>query len=306
MFAFIVRRLLLTVPVVWIVITLVFGLIHWVPGDPVAQMLGEGSSVAQVEQLRHDLGLDRPILEQYRIYLRGVIRGDLGKSVRNQEPVLRSIANRYPATIELGIAAAIFSILIAVPFGVVGAVRRGRAADRVVSFASLLGVSLPNFALGPLLILFFSIMLGLFPVSGRDGLLHLILPALTLGSGLAATTTRMVRGSMLEEIRQDYVRTARAKGLSERAVLFGHALRNGLIPVITTLGLQAGMLLTGAIITETIFSWPGLGRLTFQAMSARDYPLVQGCILTIALSYVLVNLITDLLYSVVDPRIRYE
>jgi peptide/nickel transport system permease protein len=198
------------------------------------------------------------------------------------------------------------SILIAVPFGVVGAVRRGRAADKVVSFASLLGVSLPNFALGPMLILLFSIGLGLLPVSGRDGFLNLILPALTLGSGLAATTTRMVRGSMLEEIRQDYVRTARAKGLGERAVLFRHALRNGLIPVITVLGLQAGVLLAGAIITETIFSWPGLGRLTIQAINARDYPLIQGCILTIAVSYILVNLATDVLYSVVDPRIRYD
>jgi peptide/nickel transport system permease protein len=175
-----------------------------------------------------------------------------------------------------------------------------------VSLVSLFGVSLPNFALGPMLILLFSITLGLLPVSGRDGFLHLILPALTLGGGLAATTTRMVRGSMLEEIRQDYVRTARAKGLGERTVLFGHALRNGLIPVITVLGLQAGMLLAGAIVTEMIFSWPGLGRLTFQAISARDYPLVQGCILTIALTYIFINLVTDLLYSVVDPRIRYD
>jgi peptide/nickel transport system permease protein len=306
MLAFIARRLLLTLPVVWIVITLVFGLIHMVPGDPVAQMLGEGASVTQVERMRHELGLDRPVLEQYRTYMMGIVRGDLGTSFRNQESVARSIVARYPATIELAIASAIFSILVAVPFGVIGAIRRGRAADRVVSFASLLGVSLPNFALGPMLILLFSIMLGLLPGSGRDGFSHLILPALTLGGGLAATTTRMVRGSMLEEIRQDYVRTARAKGLNERAVLFGHALRNGLIPVITVLGLQAGGLLAGAIITETVFSWPGLGRLTIQAINARDYPLVQGCILTIALTYILINLATDVLYSVVDPRIRYD
>ena len=306
MFAFILRRLLLTVPVVWVVITLVFGLIHVVPGDPVAQMLGEGASSTEVGRLRHELGLDQPVLEQYRVYMMGVLRGDLGYSFRNQESVTRSIMSRYPATIELSAAAAVFSILVAVPFGIVGAVRRGRAADRFVSLVSLLGVSLPNFALGPMLILLFSITLGLLPVSGRDGFLHLILPALTLGGGLAATTTRMVRGSMLEEIRQDYVRTARAKGLAERTVLFGHALRNGLIPVITVLGLQAGMLLAGAIVTEMIFSWPGLGRLTFQAISARDYPLVQGCILTIALTYIFINLVTDLLYSVVDPRIRYD
>ena len=306
MLAFILRRLLLTLPVVWIVVTLVFGLIHMVPGDPVAQMLGESASVTQVERLRHELGLDRPVLEQYRTYMTGVLHGDLGNSFRNQEPVARSILGRYPATLELLVASIVFSVLLAVPFGVLGAIRRGRAADRFVSFASLLGVSLPNFALGPMLILLFSIVLGLLPVSGRGDFLHLILPALTLGGGLAATTTRMVRGSMLEEIRQDYVRTARAKGLNERSVLFGHALRNGLIPVITVLGLQAGMLLAGAIITETIFSWPGLGRLTYQAISARDYPLVQGCILTIALTYILINLATDVLYSVVDPRIRYD
>jgi ABC-type dipeptide/oligopeptide/nickel transport system permease component len=306
MFAFIVRRLLLTVPVVWIVVTLVFGLIHMVPGDPIAQMLGEGASVTQVERLRHELGLDRPVLEQYRDYIKGVLHGDLGTSFRNQEPVTRSIIDRYPATVELAIASAVFSLLVAIPLGVVGAIRRGRAADRFVGLATLLGVSLPNFALGPMLILALSIMLGLLPVSGRDGFSHLILPAITLGGGLAATTTRMVRGSMLEEIQQDYVRTARAKGLNEKVVLFKHALRNGLIPVITVFGLQAGMLLAGAFITETIFSWPGLGRLTVQAINARDYPLIQGCILTIALTYILINLATDVLYSVVDPRIRYE
>jgi len=306
MFAFIVRRLLLTLPVVWIVVTLVFGLIHMVPGDPVAQMLGEGASITEVARLRHDLGLDRTILDQYRTYIAGILHGDLGNSFRNQEPVISSILSRYPATIQLAIAAMIFSVALSVPFGVLSAIRRGRSADRFIGFVSLLGVSLPNFALGPMLILLFSIVIGLLPVSGRDGFSHLVLPAVTLGGGIAAVMTRMVRGSMLEEIRQDYVRTARAKGLHESAVLFGHALRNGLIPLITILGLQAGMLLTGAIITEKIYSWPGLGQLTFQAISARDYPLVQGCILTIALTYILINLATDVLYSVVDPRIRYD
>jgi len=306
MLTFVVRRLLLTLPVVWIVVTLVFGLIHMVPGDPVAQMLGEGASVAEVQGLRHELGLDRPVLDQYRTYMTGLLHADLGISFRNQETVASSILDRYPATLELAVASLIFSIIVSVPFGVISAVRRGRAADKAISFLSLFGVSLPNFALGPLLILLFSIMLGLFPVSGRDGFSHLVLPAVTLGGGFAAVMTRMVRGSMLEEIRQDYVRTARAKGLAERAVLFGHALRNGLLPVITLLGLNSGGLLAGAIITEMIFSWPGLGRLTFQAISARDYPLVQGCILTISLTYVLINLATDVLYSVVDPRIRYD
>src|SRR3989441_1352931 len=306
MLAFIVRRLLLTLPVVWVVVTLVFGLIHMVPGDPVAQMLGEGASVAEIEGLRHDLGLDRPVLEQYWTYVTGLLHGDLGVSFRNQQTVAASILERYPATVELAVASMIFSVIVSVPFGVISAVRRGRAADRAISFVSLFGVSLPNFALGPILILFFSIMLGLFPVSGRDGLSHLILPAVTLGGGSAAIMTRMVRGSMLEEIGQDYVRTARAKGLAESAILFGHALRNGLLPVVTLLGLNAGALLAGALITETIFSWPGLGRLTIQAIFARDYPLVQGCILAIALTYILINLCTDVVYSVVDPRIRYD
>jgi ABC-type dipeptide/oligopeptide/nickel transport system permease component len=306
MFAFIVRRLALTLPVVWIVVTLVFALIHFVPGDPVAQMLGEGASVTEVERLRHELGLDRPFFEQYRTYMMGVFRGDLGMSFRNQQSVTSAILARYPATIELAGAATIFSLILAIPLGVLAAIRRGRGADRAVSFFTLLGVSLPNFALGPMLILLFSITLGLLPVSGRGGFSHLLLPAVTLGGALAAITTRMVRGSMLEEIKQDYVRTARAKGLTERIVLFKHAFMNGLIPVITVLGLQAGTLLAGAIITERIFSWPGLGRLTIDAIFARDYPLVQGCILAITLTYILINLVTDLLYSVVDPRIRYD
>ncbi len=306
MAAFIVRRLALTLPVVWIVVTLVFSLIHLVPGDPVAQMLGEGAAVTQVEAMRHDLGLDQPLLTQYRTYMAGLLRGNMGQSFRNQEPVTTAIKRRYPATIELALAAALFSVLIAIPFGVVSAIRRGRAADQIIGFVSLLGVSLPNFALGPMMILLFSITFGLLPVSGRGDFSHLVLPSVTMGAALAAITTRMVRGSMLEEIRQDYVRTARAKGLNERIVILRHAFRNGLIPVITILGLQMGALLAGAIITELIFSWPGLGSLTFQAISARDYPLAQGCFLVIALSYILINLVTDILYSLVDPRIRYD
>jgi len=276
-----------------------------VPGDPVAQMLGEGASVSEVQRLRHELGLDRSLFEQYRTYMTGLIRGDLGTSFRNQEPVASSILARYPATMELAVGATVFSLILAIPFGVVSAVRRGRLADRAIGFFSLLGVSLPSFVLGPMLILLFSITLGLLPVSGRGGFLNLILPAVSVGGAFAAVTTRMVRGSMLEEIQQDYVRTARAKGLSERIVLFHHALRNGLIPVLTVVGLQMGAMMAGAIIIETIFSWPGLGRLTIQAINARDYPLAQGCILAISLTYIFINLITDVLYSAVDPRIRY-
>ena len=306
MAAFLLRRLVLTLPVVWIVVTLVFALIHIVPGDPVAQMLGEGAPQPEVQKLRHELGLDRPILEQYKVYVWGLLSGDLGTSFRNQESVVKAIATRYPATLQLAIAALVVSLVLSIPAGVVSAVKRGTLIDNVIGIFSLMGVSLPNFALGPLLILLFSIFLGLLPVSGRGGIAHLVLPAITMGGALAAITTRMVRASMLEEIQQDYIRTARAKGLPERVVLFRHALRNGLLPVITILGLQAGALLAGAIITETVFAWPGLGRLTVQAINARDYPLLQGCILTISLSYILINLLTDAVYSVVDPRIRYE
>jgi ABC-type dipeptide/oligopeptide/nickel transport system permease component len=306
MAAFLVRRLALTLPVVWIVATLVFALIHIVPGDPIAQMLGEGAPQPEIQRLRQELGLDRPILEQYKTYVLALMKGDLGRSFRNQQPVAKSIAERYPATIQLAIAAVIVSLILSIPAGVIAAVQRGRWPDRLIGVFSLFGVSVPNFAMGPLLILIFSIGLGALPVSGRGTIWHLLLPAMTLGGGLAAITTRMVRSSMLEELQQDYIRTARAKGLPERVVLFRHALRNGILPVVTILGLQAGVLLSGTVITESIFAWPGLGRLTVQAINARDYPLLQGCILTISLSYILINLLTDVIYSVVDPRIRYE
>ena len=306
MTAFLFRRLLLTIPVVWIVVTLVFALVHLVPGDPVEQMLGEGAAVTEVERLRVELGLDRPITEQYVTYMSGLLRGDLGISFRNQETVLASIAQRYPATMQLALTAIVVSFLISAPLGVAAAIRRGTVIDRFISVFTLLGLSLPNFVLGPLLILLFSIELGWLPVSGRESWVHLILPAFTMGGVMAAITTRMVRSSMLEEIHQDYVRTARAKGLSETRIMFRHALQNGLIPVLTVMGLQLGNLLAGAIIIETIFSWPGLGQLMFQAISARDYPLVQGCILAISLTYVAVNRLTDVVYSIVDPRIRYE
>jgi ABC-type dipeptide/oligopeptide/nickel transport system permease component len=299
-------RLLYTLPALWLVLTMVFLLIHIVPGDPVQQMLGEGAAPAEVSQLRHALGLDLPVRTQYGHYLRNLLRGDLGQSFKFQAPVRRIIFERYPATLELALVALIVCAAIGIPAGVLAAHRRGRLADRAASVFTLLGLAVPNFALGPVLILVFSIVLGWLPVSGRGGPLNFVLPAATLGAALAAILTRMVRGAMLEEISSDYVRTARAKGLSTWAVLIHHALRNALIPIITILGLQFGTLLAGAIVTETIFSWPGIGRLAVQAISARDYPLLQGCILVIAVSYVAVNLFTDLLYAVVDPRVRME
>jgi peptide/nickel transport system permease protein len=296
--------LLYTIPVLWLVVSVVFLLIHLVPGDPIQQMLGEGATASDVQSLRHAYGLDVPIGQQYVNYWKGVLRGDLGRSLRLDQPVTRIIGQRYPWTLQLTIAAMIVALLISIPAGVRSARRRNRWDDRVLSFVSLLGLSFPNFALGPILILFFSIELALLPVSGSGTFAHLILPAITLGGALAAILTRMVRTAMLEELSQDYIRTARAKGLPENTVVYKHALRNALIPVLTVVGLQFGALLAGAIVTETIFSWPGIGRLTIQAINSRDYYLVEGCILTIGLTYVIVNFVTDFLYSMANPRIR--
>jgi ABC-type dipeptide/oligopeptide/nickel transport system permease component len=303
---FLIRRFLLTVPVLLGIVTLVFSLIHLVPGDPVQIMLGEGAQSNDVELLRHKLGLDRPILEQYSTYLKSLIRGELGISFRFGEPVGQIIATRYPATMELAVLSLIVGLIIALPLGILAATGPGKWLDRVITTVTLLGISLPNFALGPMVIILFSLMLGWLPVSGRAGASSYVLPAMTLGFSLSAILTRMVRASMIEELQEDYIKTARAKGLSESKVVLKHALKNGLIPVVTVLGLQFGTLLAGAIITESIFSWPGLGRLTVQAINSRDYPLVQGCILVIAFTYVLVNLLTDLTYGFLDPRIKYE
>jgi len=298
------KRFLLTLPALWLVLTLVFLMIHIVPGDPVEQMLGEGAAPGAAAQLRHSLGLDQPLGKQYGHYLFGLVRGDLGQSFKFQAPVRQIIFERYPATLQLAFLALLVCAAIAIPAGVLAAHRRGTTPDRLVGVFTLFGLAIPNFALGPLLILLFSIEIGALPVSGRNGIGSYVLPAATLGAALAAILTRMVRGAMLEELSADYIRTARAKGLSTAAVLFRHGLRNALIPIITILGLQFGTLLAGTIVTETIFSWPGIGRLTVQAISARDYPLLQGCILVISLSYVLVNLLTDAIYSLVDPRVR--
>jgi ABC-type dipeptide/oligopeptide/nickel transport system permease component len=301
-----IQRTLLALPALWLVLTLVFLLIHIVPGDPVEQMIGEGAAPGEVAQLRHALGLDLPFHVQYGRYLRQLARGDMGQSFKFQAPVRRVLFERYPATLELAFLALCLSAAIGIPAGVIAAHRRGHAVDGAIGVFTLFGLALPNFALGPLLILLFSIALGLLPVSGRSGPLSFVLPAVTLGAALAAILTRMVRGAMLEELSSDYVRTARAKGLATSAVLFRHAFRNALIPIITILGLQFGTLLAGAIVTESIFAWPGVGRLTVQAIAARDYPLLQGCILIVSVSYVFVNLMTDFLYAVIDPRVRLQ
>jgi peptide/nickel transport system permease protein len=275
-------------------------------------MLGEGATASDVSVLRHAYGLDAPLGTQYLRYWRGVLHANLGESLRLHDSVTHLVAQRYPYTMALTLAALLIGIAVSVPAGVFSALHRGHWPDRVLGVASLGGLSFPNFALGPILILIFSIKLGWLPVSGAGTgrifgwqfWLYLVLPAITLGSGLAGVLTRMVRTAMLEELGQDYIRTARAKGLSERTVVYRHALGNALIPVLTIVGLQFGSLLAGAIVTETVFSWPGIGRLTLSAISNRDYALVQGCILAIGLTYVTVNLLTDVAYTIANPRMR--
>jgi ABC-type dipeptide/oligopeptide/nickel transport system permease component len=304
LFRYLFHRLLYTLPVIWLVVSIVFLLIHFVPGDPIQQMLGEGAASADIEAARHAYGLDVPLGQQYLNYWKGVLHGDLGPSLRFNQGVSKLIAQRYPYTLQLTLASLLVAIILAIPAGVRSARHRNHWDDRVLSVVSLFGLSFPNFALGPVLILLFSIQLGWLPVSGSGSWTHLVLPAITMGGALAAILTRMVRTSMLEELGQDYIRTARAKGLPERTVVYRHALRNAMIPIVTVLGLQFGALLAGAIVTETIFSWPGIGRLTVQAIANRDYYLVQGCILAIGLTYVAVNFLTDFVYSIVNPRIR--
>jgi peptide/nickel transport system permease protein len=303
---FLARRLVLTIPVLFGVATLVFSLIHLIPGDPARAMLGDAAAQEDVDALRERLGLNRPMVEQYAAFLGGIVRGDLGTSMRTGQPVLSQIVERMPATIELAAAAMLVAIGVAIPLGIIAAVWRGTVIDHAATTLALTGISIPNFWLGPLLAIVFAIELGWLPVSGRGTPAHLVLPAISLGAALAAILARMTRATLLEELREPYVRAARARGASRVRAVLRHAFRNSLIPVVTLVGLQFGAVLTGAVITETIFSWPGVGRLLVQSIGFRDYPLVQGCILLIAVTYVAMNLITDLLYGVVDPRIRYE
>lgn len=306
MFSLLLTRLVSALVVVLGVCTLVFLLIHLVPGDPVEAMLGENAQMADREALRQALGLDRPLGEQYLDYLRRLVRLDLGLSFQDHRPVAAILGERLPATLELTVAALALALSLALPLGVLAARHRGQPLDTGAMGLSLVGISIPNFWLGPMLILLFSLWLGWTPVSGREGPSSLILPALTLGTGMAAILARMVRGSILEVLGEDYVRTAHAKGLSESRVLWGHALRNAWLPILTLIGLQLGGLLGGAVITETVFAWPGVGSLLVEAIQSRDYPVVQACVLLVSLSYVLVNTLTDLVYSWVDPRIHWQ
>lgn len=304
---FLLKRLALMVPVLLGAATLVFLLLHLIPTDAVLdRLLGETAPEEQRDALRRDLHLDLPVLQQYGIYLRGLVHGDLGRSLEHGRPVTRLILERLPATLALAAAAALVAVLVALPAGMIAAWARGGWIDRLAMGFSILGVSIPNFWLGPLLILLFAVQFDWLPVSGMSGPASVILPAVTLGTSMAAYLARMIRGSLLEEMASDYVRSARSKGMGETAVFFRHLLPNTLIPVITVLALQLGMLLTGAIITESIFAWPGMGLLLLGAIDFRDFPLVQGCVLVIALTYMGMNLAADAAYAWLDPRIRFS
>lgn len=307
---YLLRRVLFLLFILLCVSVITFSLMHVVPGDA-AQIMAEkihGHQVSSqtVELLRREMGLDQPVYLQYLHWLGGIIQGDLGKSFRTGLPVWDEITRRLPATIELALAAMLVSLVIAIPVGIISAVKRYSLLDNASMVGAMVGVSMPNFWLGLLLILLFSLHLDWFPVFGREGLKSLVLPAVTLGTGLAAITIRLIRSSILEVLQQDYVRTARAKGLTEGPVIRRHVLKNSFIPVVTVLGLQFGALLEGTVVVEVIFTWPGIGRLLYDSIFARDYPVIQGCVFFIALMYVTVNLLVDLSYAFLDPRIRYE
>lgn len=304
MTSYVIQRVLALVPTVAGVVSVVFALIHIMPGDPVDVMLGETARASDRAQLRSHLGLDQPLVVQYTSFLAALTRGDLGTSIHSGRSVSTLVAERFPATAALTFAALAFAVAIALPLGLLSASRPRSAIDRISLSASLVGVAIPNFWLGPMLIMVFAVELGWLPISGSGGPAHLVLPALTLGLALAGVLTRMSRTTVLEALHEDYVRTARAKGLDETRVVGRHALANALGPLLSLVGLQLGSLLAGSVITETIFAWPGLGRLTIEAIQTRDYPVVQGCVLVIALCYVAVNLATDLAYAWANPRLR--
>ena len=306
MTAYLIRRILLAIPVVLGVILVVMLTMELVPGDPAAIMLGDFATEEAVRALRHELGLDRPLLVRYLWYLGRLVQGDLGRSLREQRPVAAEIAAAWPATVELAAAAFVLAVILGVLAGVVSGARRYTWFDHLARLLSLLGLSMPVFWTGILLIVLFGLKLQWLPVGGRGTWAHLVLPAVTLSLPSVAMLARMTRSSLLEVLNEDYIRTARAKGLSERVVIYKHALRNALLPVVTTAGLQAGQMMGGAILTETVFSWPGLGRLMVRAIFNRDFTLLQGAVLIFALAFVLINLIVDLSYAVLDPRITYD
>jgi peptide/nickel transport system permease protein len=300
-----IKRFLSIFPVVFGVLLLTFLLVHLVPGDPVEVMLGESANAADRAQLSADLGLDQPLVIQFGHYLSKLVHGDFGVSIHSKKPILDLLAERLPATVKLALLALFFAILIGLPLGIVAALNVKKWPDKLANLLSLTISAMPHFWMGPMLMMIFALWLGLLPVSGMESDSAIILPAVTLGFGLAAILTRMTRASMLEVLHEDFIRTAHAKGLSESTVILRHALRAALLPIVTVLGLQLGSLLAGAVITETVFAWDGVGRLLVESIEKRDYPVTQACVLVVALTYVLVNFVTDVLYTQIDPRVRF-
>jgi len=311
--AYVLRRLLLMLPVAFLVTVGVFMLIHLSPGDPALIILGEDRSPQAIAQIHQELGLDKPLYVQYGIWLGHIVHGDWGRSITTHQPVAVAITERLPATIELGLTALLWSLLVAIPLGTIAAVRRGSVADSVATSITVAGVSIPNFFIGIVLIFVLSVTLRLFPFGGYvpfltdplESLRHVALPAIALGTAGAAINMRFTRSSMIEVLNHDYIRTARAKGASWRRVVFVHALKNALIPVVTIVGLQIGGIIEGAVVTETVFTWPGVGRLAVESIFNRDYTVVQGIVLLAAFSYMVANLLVDLAYAWLDPRISY-
>jgi peptide/nickel transport system permease protein len=301
--AFIIQRIISAFLVTLAVAVVVFLLIHLIPGDPVDVMLGESATLADTQAMRSSLGLDKPIMVQLVDYFAGIAQFDFGQSLYSRQPISELLAERIPATVQLTIAALLTALILAVPIGISAAVYKGRVLDRLSMLLAMTGLSVPNFLLGPLLVLFFSLWLGWLPVSGNEGPLHLVLPALTLGLSMSAILARMIRSSVLETLGEDYIRTAWAKGVAPFDIIWKHAMRNAWLPVITVIGAQMGALLGGAVVTETVFDWPGLGTLMIESIQKRDYPVVQACVLVISVSYVLVNSVTDIIYGLLDPRV---
>lgn len=304
MLNYLFRRLMLLIPTLYAVVTIVFFMVHLIPGDPVDFILGERAQPSDRTRLIHELHLDRSLWVQHSYFIVDLMKGDLGESLYDRVPVVRLIKQRYGATIKLALVAICIALAWAIPLGLLSAIRKEGLLDNFAMFLALLGISIPNFYLGPLLILTFAIHWNLLPVSGDESHLSIILPALSLGVALAAILSRMTRASMLEVLKADYVRTARAKGLSEGKVLLKHAFRSALIPVVTIVGLQLGVILAGTVVTEKVFNWPGVGSLLLGAIERRDYPVVQGCVLTIAFTFILINMLTDFVYSWLDPRVQ--
>ncbi|TVR86665.1 MAG: ABC transporter permease [Trueperaceae bacterium] len=306
MFQYALRRVLISIPTVFGVILIVFLMVRLAPGDPAMRLAGEFAPPETIERIRERFGLNRPMHEQFGIFVVNLAQGDLGRSTRTNRPVMQDLRQFFPNTIELALGAITVSLLIGIPAGIVAAMRQNTWADLVIMMGSLIGVSMPVFWFGLLAILYFSVQLGWFPVAGRGTFSHLVLPAVTLGVSSMAIVARMTRSSMLEVLSQDYIRTARAKGLMDKSVVLKHAFRNALVPVVTIIGLQFGQLMAGAVLTERVFTWPGIGRLLVDSIDARDYPVVQGAVLLIAVSFIVINIVVDVVYAVIDPRIRYD